>query len=189
MPFTGRHSNSSETAPSMQIFKVQTQDYSADNGRSSIIVNVAMKSGTNAIHGSAFEFVRNSTFDANDFFLNLAAVPKPGFQQNDFGFSLGGPVVFPHIYNGRNKSFFFVGYEGIRSLRSETENGDYPSAAQLQGDLANDSAGTGIFPTNSPFCMANPSSPKCVNVMNPFTGQPFPGNIIPPDKIGRASCR
>lgn len=174
---------------SIQEFKIQTQNYSADNGRSSIAVNVSMKSGANALHGSAFEFVRNSAFDGNDFFLNLASVPKPGFQQNDFGFSLGGPVVFPHIYNGHNKTFFFIGYEGIRSLTSETENGDYPSAAQLAGDLSDDSTGTGIFPTSSSFCSANPGSSKCMNVVNPFTGQPFPNNQIPSGMLNAVALK
>ncbi len=174
---------------SIQEFKIQTQDYAADNGRSSIAVNIAMKSGTNAVHGSAFEFIRNSSLDGNDFFLNLAAVPRPGFQQNDFGGSVGGPVVIPHIYNGKNKSFFFFGYEGIRALTSETETGNYPSAAQLAGNLADDSTGTGIFPTSSAICVANTSSSKCVNVINPVTGQAYAGNVIPATDLNATALK
>jgi hypothetical protein len=156
----------------IQEFKVQTQDYGADNGRSSIIVNLALKSGSDTLHGSAYEFLRNSVFDANNFFLNLAGVRKPGFQQNDFGVSLGGPVR-------RGKTFFFGDYEGIRSLKAQSLLGLYPSAAQLAGNLADDSTGTGILPTASSFCQANPGSTKCLDVIDPFTRAPFPNNQIP----------
>jgi len=167
----------------IQEFKVQTEDYSADNGRSSIIVNIALKSGTDTVHGSAYEFLRNSALDANDFFLNKTGVPRPGFQQNNFGTSIGGPIVFPRIYNGRHKTFFFGDYEGIRSLQSGTFTGLYPSAAQLAGNLADDSTGTGIFPTSSPFCQANAGSTKCMDVIDPTTGNPFPGNVIPTGRL------
>jgi len=160
----------------IQEFKVQTENYSAENGRSSIIVNVALKSGSNKLHGSAYEFLRNSYLDANNFFLNLAGVQKPGFQQNDFGGSVGGPIR-------HDKTFFFGDFEGIRSLKAESLVGLYPSVAQFAGNLADDSAGTGIFPTNSSFCQANAGSQKCVDVINPSTGQAFPGNRIPKNML------
>jgi hypothetical protein len=160
----------------IQEFKMQTEDYGADNGRSSIIVNIALKSGTNSIHGSGFEFLRNSALDANNFFLNEAGLRNPGFQQNDFGGSIGGPVR-------RSKTFFFGAYEGIRSLQALPLIGLYPSAAQLGGNLADDSTGTGIFPTTSAFCQANAGSTKCLNVIDPTTGQPFPGNVIPTSRL------
>jgi Carboxypeptidase regulatory-like domain/TonB dependent receptor len=157
-------------------FKVQTQNYGAENGRSAVVVNLAIKSGTNTFHGSAYEFIRNSAFDANNFFLSQSGVPKPGFQQNDFGASIGGPIV-------KNKTFFFGNFEGIRSLEAESLLGLYPSAAQLAGNLADNSTGTGIFPTSSPFCQANSGSSKCVNVINPYTGVAFPNNQIPKNML------
>jgi hypothetical protein len=160
----------------IQEFKVETQDYGSENGRSSVVVNIALKSGTDALHGSAYEFLRNSALDANSYFLNLAGVPKPGFQQNDFGASLGGPIR-------RGKTFFFGDYEGIRSLKAKALVGLYPSTAQLAGNLADDSVGTGIFPTDSAFCQSNSGNSKCVDVVNPSTGTPFPGNIIPTDML------
>jgi len=167
----------------IQEFKVQTQDYSADNGRSSIIVNIALKSGSDTVHGSAYEFFRNSALDANNFFLNQAGVARPGFQQNNFGVSIGGPIVFPHLYNGHNKTFFFGDYEGIRSLQAQSLLGLYPSTAQLAGNLADDSTGTGIFPASSAFCQANAGSTKCMDVVDPTTGKPFPGNVIPTGRL------
>jgi hypothetical protein len=160
----------------VQEFKMETSNFEADSGRSSVITNITLKSGSNVFHGSAYEFIRNSALDANDFFLNTAGKPKPEFQQNNFGGSVGGPIK-------RNKLFFFGAYEGLRSGQGLALTGLYPTAAQLAGDLADDSAGTGIFPTNSPVCQANPGSSKCINVINPSTGQPFPGNVIPPTML------
>src|SRR5438270_2995207 len=75
------------------------------------VVNVVTKSGTNDLHGSGWEYVRNTVFDARSHFLP-ASSPKPAFHQNQFGGSVGGPVVIPKLYNGRNKSFFFGAYQG-----------------------------------------------------------------------------
>ena len=167
----------------LQEFKMQIDAFSAEYGRSSAVINTTLKSGSNTVHGSAFEFLRNNVLDSNSFFLNLANQPTPAYRRNNFGFSLGGPVVLPGVYQGRNKTFFFINYEGIRSRQGSEATGLVPSAAQLAGNLADDSAGTGIFPTSSPFCTSNPKSPKCVNVIDPTTGQPFPGNVIPPNRI------
>ncbi len=167
----------------IQEFKMQTSNFSAEYGRSAAIINTTLKSGGNALHGSAYEFIRNSALDANNFFLNLAGAPKPQFQQNNFGFSLGGPVVLPHVYHGHDKTFLFINYEGIRSRHGITGEALVPSAAQMGGNLADDSAGIGIIPTDSPFCTSNSGSPKCFNVIDPTTGQPFPGNVIPEDRL------
>lgn len=157
---------------SLQEFKMQTDAFSAEFGRSSAIVNMDIKSGTNQFHGDAYEFVRNSALDANDFFFNSQSLPIPHYSQNDLGATLGGPIR-------RDKTFFFMSYEGFRSRTGETGEALVPSPAQWSGDLADNSAGTGIFPLNSPFCAANPGSSRCVNVIDPFTGQAFPGNVIP----------
>ena len=77
-------------------------------------LNLFTKSGTNDLHGSVFEFVRNNWFDARGFYNDVGTTQAP-FHQNQFGFELGGPVVIPKIYNGRNKTFFMVNYEGLRN--------------------------------------------------------------------------
>jgi hypothetical protein len=127
-------------------FKVQTNMYSADVGRNSgAVVDVVTKSGTNGLHGSAFEFLRNSAMDARSFF-NTKGTPFPPFRFNQYGFSLGGPVYLPKVYNGRNRTFFFVDYEGYRrntvqsSIRSvattKIRNGDFSDEVPIYNPLS-----------------------------------------------------
>jgi hypothetical protein len=160
----------------LQEFKMQTDAFSAEFGRSSAVVNMTLKAGTNQFHGDAFDFIRNSALDANDFFFNSQHLPIPPYAQNDFGTTLGGPIR-------RDKTFFFLSYEGFRSRTGETGQALVPSPAQWAGDLADNSAGTGIFPTDSAFCQANAGSTRCLNVVDPLTGQPFPGNVIPSNML------
>ena len=126
------------TLPSMervQEFKVQTNSFSAEFGRTTGgVINIVIKSGSNDPHGSVYEFLRNSKLDSNDFFLNRAGRTLPTFQRNQFGFTLGGPVVIPHLYNGRNRTFFFGGYEGVRQRSLQTSTITIPSAAEMAGD-------------------------------------------------------
>ena len=85
-------------------FKVQTNSMSAEFGRSGgAVLNVTIKSGSNAVHGTAYEFLRNSALDAKNYFDN-PATPIPPFKQNQYGFSVGGPVMIPKVYDGRNRT-------------------------------------------------------------------------------------
>lgn len=163
----------------IQEFNVQHNFFTPEYGGSAAIVNTAVRSGSNMFHLTAFELVRNRDFDANNYFANAAGQDRPPFSQNQFGATATGPVLLPKLFNGRNKLFFMFNYEGFRQREGLNLTGLYPSAAQLAGNLADNSAGTGLFPTSSPFCAANPSSQHCVNVINPATGQPFAGNVIP----------
>lgn len=98
--------------------------------------NVITKSGTNFIHGSAFEFLRNAALDARNFFDHLSAVnPRriPPFARNEFGVTIGGPVVFPHFYDGRDKTFFFGEYQGFRQVLGTTQVIPVPTAEERQG--------------------------------------------------------
>jgi hypothetical protein len=117
-------------------FKVQTSLYTADVGRNSgAVVDVITKSGANRLHGSAFEFLRNSAMDARSFF-NAAGTSFPPFRYNQFGFSIGGPVFFPRLYNGRNRTFFFFDYEGFRRSSLNTIVASVPSPAMRTGDFS-----------------------------------------------------
>src|SRR5438034_7195148 len=100
----------------IQEFKVQTSNYSAEQGRAGgAILNATVKSGTNELHGDVWEFFRNDKLDSADFFENSPIPTRKGeFRQNQFGFTIGGPVVIPHAYDGRNKLFFFGDYEALR---------------------------------------------------------------------------
>ncbi|MGH9662490.1 MAG: carboxypeptidase regulatory-like domain-containing protein, partial [Bryobacteraceae bacterium] len=116
-------------------FKVQTNLYSADLGRNSgAVVDVVTKSGSNEIHGSVFEFLRNSAMDARNFF-NVKGTTFPPFRYNQYGFTFGGPVVLPK-YNGKNKTFFFVDYEGFRRNSLSSADRTIPTLAIKRGDFA-----------------------------------------------------
>jgi hypothetical protein len=151
-------------APSVdaiQEFQVATSNYSAELGtEAGAQVNVATKSGTNEIHGDVFEFLRNDKLNAKNYF----ATSVSPFKQNQFGATIGGPVVFPKLYSGRDKTFFFFSYQGFRLANEGPAFGNYPTPAQLTGDLST---------------VATPDKP----VIDPVTGQPFPGNIIPANRI------
>jgi hypothetical protein len=167
----------------IQEFKIQRSTFGAEFGRSAAIINTTMRAGTNDLHGSVFDFFQNRELNANDFFLNRTSRPKPPLNQHNFGTAIGGPVLIPKLYNGKNRTFWFFNYEGFRQRVSSAATAIYPSRAQLEGNLADDSAGTGILPRSSAICQANPSARKCVDVIDPGTGQPFPGNVIPANRI------
>jgi hypothetical protein len=144
-------------------FKLERSAYGGEIGLDGgVIVNITTKGGTNEFHGSAFEFLRNNDLNARNYFDKSVAP----LQDNDFGGVIGGPII-------KNKLFFFGSYEGDRSNKGQTLQGLFPSQAQLQGNLADNSAGTGIFPTNSSFCQSNPTSNQCKAIMDPDSGAPF----------------
>ena len=98
----------------LQEFRVQSSSYSAEFGRSpGGQFSLVTRSGTNTFHGSAFDYLRNNFFDANDWFNDHYGDPTAAIQ-NDFGGTLGGPIWIPNLYDGRNRSFFFFSFEGLR---------------------------------------------------------------------------
>lgn len=109
----------------LQEFRVQSSTYSAEFGRSpGGQFSLGTRAGTNFFHGSAFDYLRNNFFDANDWFNAHYGKPTPVLRQNDFGGTVGGPVWIPRLYNGRNQTFFFASYEGLRLTQ--------PTAAAIQ---------------------------------------------------------
>ncbi|HTF23464.1 MAG TPA: TonB-dependent receptor [Candidatus Limnocylindria bacterium] len=116
----------------IQEFKVQTSGFSAEFGRSgAAILNATIKSGTNQLHGAIWEFFRNDKLDAADFFENANNIKKGEYRQNQFGLSAGGPVVIPHLFDGRNKVFFFADYEGLRRVQGTVHFGSVPSLVEI----------------------------------------------------------
>lgn len=102
----------------VQEFTIQTSTYAPEYGRQpGAQVAIVTRSGTNELHGSAFNYFRNDKLDANSWFGNLNGVRRPPLRQNDFGFTVGGPVLLPRLYNGRNRTFFFASYEGLRLIQ------------------------------------------------------------------------
>ena len=121
----------------IQEFKVENHSVDASIGMSpGANVNVATKTGTNQLHGDAWEFLRNDKLDAANFFDNFVGVKKPPYRQNQFGGSIGGPVVLPG-YDGRQKKTYFFGYyEGFRSSEGFTEFANLPYASELGGNFS-----------------------------------------------------
>ncbi len=119
-------------------FKVQTSNFSAEYGRSgAAVLNATIKSGTNSFHGDVWEFFRNDKLDAADFFENAHNIQKGELRQNQFGFTAGGPVVIPKVFNGRNKVFFFGDYEGLRRVQGTVLTGAVPSVAERASGYTN----------------------------------------------------
>jgi len=113
----------------LEEFKVQTNAYSAEFGRGNgAIINATIKSGTNQFHGSVYEFLRNEKFDGKNFFDD-PATPIAPYKQNQFGFTFGGPIA-------RNRTFFFVDYEGLRIRQAQTLTSTVPTDAQRSGDFS-----------------------------------------------------
>lgn len=140
--------------------RLMSQNYPAQYGGSAAQINISTKSGTNQYHGTLYDFFQNDSLNATDFFSLRDPIThriKPVERYNQFGGSLGGPLTIPKIINGHNRMFFFFNYEGLRSHTVSSGFGLYPTAAELSGNFS-----------------ADPP------IVNPATGKPFPGNIIPP---------
>lgn len=153
----------------VQEYKVQTNNFSAEFSNSSGgIINVITKSGGNQFHGSLYEFFRDTGLNANNFFANLAGLPRAPFHYNQFGGSVGGPIL-------RNKTFFFFSYEGLRWTQAVTTTGTLPTSAQRAGDFSNTYNAAGqLIPVYNPFStVPDPSNP------GQYIRTQFPGNKIP----------
>ncbi len=119
-------------------FKVQTSDFSAQYGRAGgAILNASIKSGTNQIHGNLWEFARNDKLDAADFFEDEEGLQKGEFRQNQFGFTIGGPVVIPHVFDGRNKLFFFGDAEWLRRRQGSVFTNSVPTPLEASSGYTN----------------------------------------------------
>jgi hypothetical protein len=165
--------NYTPSVDAVEEFKVKTNNYSAEFGRSSgAIISATVKSGTNTLRGSAWNFLRNNALDANSFFANSAGRARQPFRQNQFGFTLGGPVVLPKIYNGRNRTFFFTDYEGLRRRTSASSSVlDIPPPDYRSGNFSRYRAT--IYDPRARRAGSN----------GLVISTPFPGNRIPPSQI------
>ena len=178
---TGNEVNANPSVDAIAEFKVQSNTMSAEYGFTlGGVVNVATKSGTNAYHGTAYEFLRNNVFDSR----NAFSVTTPYIRYDQFGGTWGGPVRIPKIYDGRNRAFFFFNYEGYREHTQTTSYTTVPTLAERQGDFSHDytvqGALIGIYdPTTT---MPNPKGSGAVR-------QPFPNNIIPVSQMDPVSLK
>ena len=148
-----------ELTPAMDAvaeFKVITNGIAAEYGRiSGGAVEMVTRSGTNDYHGQAFEYLKNDHLNANSWQQNYLGGKKTVFRNNDFGFTIGGPVWIPKIYNGKDRTFFFVNYEGVRfSQAGALQVASVPTEAERNGDL------TGTMFDNIPAFIFDPNGPQ-----------------------------
>jgi hypothetical protein len=157
--YEGGTNTFSPSVDAVQEFQVATSNYSAAFGsEAGAQVNLVTRSGSNQVHGGLYEFLRNSDLDARNFFASTQGAPP--FRRNQFGGTLGGPVFVPKLYDGREKTFLFFGYEGFRERKTFPLLGNFPTPAQLDGDLSS---------------LTAPGK----TVIDPTSGASFPNNRIP----------
>jgi hypothetical protein len=142
----------------LQEFKVQQSAYSAEFSHAGGLLNGSTKSGANAFHGGLFEFLRNDKLDARNFFAREREVLK----RNQFGGTLGGPVLLPKLFNGRDKTFFFASFEAMRERQGLVFNSIVPTAAMKRGDF---------------------SALTSQRINDPLTGAQFANNVIPTNRL------
>jgi hypothetical protein len=157
-------------------FKVKTNNFSAEYGHSAgYVMNATIKAGNNEYHGHAWEFLRNEVLDANSFVSNFAGQPRAKYRQNQFGASIGGPVTLPY-YRGRDRTFFFVDYEGTQIRQAASSSlADEPPLSFRAGNFS-----------TSPTIIYDPATRR-LGSNGVVTADPFPGNIIPTNRLDPAA--
>ena len=177
---------------SVREFKVLNGVFSAEFGRGAGVVSVSTKSGSNDFRGTVFDFIRNDVFDAHNYFAQRtradgSEVPKPPLRQHQFGGAIGGPLNLPG-YKGTNRTFFFADYSGRKETRGLSFVNTVPTVAQRNGDFSDFRTPAGaLIVIYDPLTTRlnpnfNPGAP--VSATNPqFLRDPFPGNVIPQDRI------
>ncbi|HYP14598.1 MAG TPA: carboxypeptidase-like regulatory domain-containing protein, partial [Bryobacteraceae bacterium] len=165
----------------LQEFKVQSGVYPAEFGRAASQINVSTRSGSNQYHGGVYEFLRNSAMDARPYDFTLAdhARTKNPFQWNQYGFTLGGPVQIPKLFNGRDKLFFMTNFEQFRQIQRVNAVYSVPSLAMRRGDFSE---------LNGPIQLYDPLG-RSVGANGQVIATPFAGNIIPPARFSPQAVR
>ncbi len=158
----------------VQEFRVEKSTFSAQFGLGQGALTYQMKSGTNSYHGDLFEINRNSLFDSVGFFNGPAWGGKntpPTDHENNYGFSIGGPIRIPHVYDGRNKTFGHYSQEWYKQNNEDTDVSTVPTALEKTGNFSD------LLDANGDL----------IPIYDPQTGQPFPGNVIPAGRISALS--
>jgi len=161
-------------------FKVFTNSFSAEYGRSGGgVLTAATRSGTNQLHGAVYEFLRNDKLNANSWTSNSVNLPRNAFRRNEYGVALGGPVLLPKIYNGKNRTFFFFNWEKIPQRSPDNIIRTVPTPLERGGDFSRTVTTNGqLIRIYDPYTtVPNPEQP------GQFTRDAFPGNVIPASRI------
>ncbi|HJZ99700.1 MAG TPA: carboxypeptidase-like regulatory domain-containing protein, partial [Candidatus Solibacter sp.] len=162
-------------AEAVQEFKMETSSFDARQGHApGAAVNVSVRSGTNQLHGTGWEFTRPGSLVANDFFLKRSGQTPTSLQLHRFGAAIGGPVYLPKLYNGKNRTFFFFAYENMMLDQPNTSIQTVPTAAQRQGDFSSLLAQNIVI--YDPTTAVSASGGRIQRT-------PFAGNIIPSGRL------
>ena len=178
-------------------FRLLENNYTAEYGRNGGgTISEVIKSGTNSLHGSLYDYVRNDAFNASDFFNNAQGNPRPVLKRNQFGGTIGGPITLPKLVNGKDRFFFFFGYQGQRQTATESQGfvTTY-TPAQLNGDFSNFN-NLGPDPGVAAFLLAHPyyqsDSAKAVQAIidpakiDPVAQKYIAASLIPTSPTGQA---
>ncbi len=180
-PLTGIEQNGGVTdvkyTPTVDVveeFKIQTNFFSSEFGNSGgTVINMVSKSGTNQVHGVGYYFRRDNALNANNWFSNARNSPLADSKRDNFGGTVGGPVVLPKIYNGKNRTFFFADYDRVQALSATTSLSNVPTAQQLAGDFSDTRLANGnLVPLFDPYNTFKDANGNTLR-------NPLPGNIIP----------
>ncbi len=163
---------------SIEELAVITNAVAAEFGRTGGgVITVATRGGTNTLHGSLFEYLRNSRIDANSWANNRNGVKKAAFQRNQFGGTVGGPIFIPKLYDGRNRTFFFFSEQSTTTRSAATTTQTMPLAPWRNGDFSDLRTGAG-----QPIVVYDPATPTQDAAGN-WIRQAFPGNVIPRNRF------
>ncbi|MHB1936662.1 MAG: outer membrane beta-barrel protein [Acidobacteriaceae bacterium] len=169
--YAGNQTNINPPYEMVNEFRVNSSTFDSRYGLGQGAVTYNMASGTNQLHGDAFEILRNQLFDSDGFFpthFSSDGHPAPPVdQQNDYGFTVSGPVILPRLYNGKDRTFFLFSSDWFKQNQAQNSIGTVPTAAMKQGDFSNFVNATGAT----------------IPIYDPQTGQPFPGNKIPANRF------
>ncbi len=165
-------------------FRINTNGQSAEFGMNGGgAINVVTKAGTNQLHGTAYEYLRNDAIDANTWTNNRLGRPKNILRQNQFGFSVGGPVVLPKVYDGRNKTFFFSNYEGVRVRNTQTQQTRVPTAMEQQGNFTQTYILDPATRQARLVSLYDPATTRTNPSGSGFVRDLLPGNVVPASRI------
>ena len=163
---------------------MQTNNFSAEFSNSAGgVVNLITKSGTNQLHGSLYEFLRNDKLTGTDFFVNRGGLKKSSLRYNQFGGTVGGPISVPHVYDGKDRTFFFGSYKGLRWVRGITAAGTMPTDLERAGDFSQTRAANGqVIAVYDPL-----TSPAPTRIIRDLSARYSPGNVVPANRVDPGS--
>jgi hypothetical protein len=183
-PITTANLRAAYQPPLDAVDQVKVEVFQADAGYGHTgggTINVITRSGTNAFHGSASEFNQVSALGANLFFANAAGQPKAVTRYNQYGVTAGGPVLIPKVFNGRNRLFFFFGWEQIKAPALNSGTDTVPTAAERTGDFS------ALLAAGGNYQIYDPQTGVAQN--GRVQRQPFPGNIIPASRLSPVALK